>query len=254
MVIVPRGRWDFSRFGRVVLVTFLAVLSSMTLTVAAVSFVALLFGEPVREISLAVAVVLPAFLTGPVVYYFTTKVRDLAQSHRELEIYASQDALTRCLNRGAFVTLVDAYLRQVNGMLPVRCGLLVVDADHFKRVNDTLGHESGDQALRLIAERIQAVVRPNDLVGRVGGEEFAVLLSHVDTSQAAKIAERIRESVSSTPFAPLGTQIPLSVSVGGVSFSTPAPFSDLFRAADQRLYEAKRLGRNRVEFEPYLTT
>jgi diguanylate cyclase (GGDEF)-like protein len=124
--------------------------------------------------------------------------------------------------------------------------LLFVDADDFKSVIDRFGHEAGDDALQLIASAIRQAVRSTDLVGRLGGEEFGVFLTDSDTATADHVAERIRRSVSAIAFAPGGTPCPLSVSIGGATFVTHAPFGDLYRLADQHLYEAKKTGRDRV--------
>ena len=93
-------------------------------------------------------------------------------------IKLGHDGLTTCLNRGAFITLVDAYLAQVNVAAEPTCsGLLMVDADHFKSINDRFGHSAGDNALRLLANGIKGVLRAADLIGRVGGEEFAAIIA-----------------------------------------------------------------------------
>jgi diguanylate cyclase (GGDEF)-like protein len=140
--------------------------------------------------------------------------------------------------------------RSGNAAFPPRGALLVIDADDFKQVNDRFGHDLGDHALRQIAAAILATVRRQDLVGRIGGEEFAVLLSGADYAIAARVAERIRRAVNAIVFAPGGTPCPLSVSIGGALFEAPAPFMALYRQADQRLYEAKHLGRDRVALLP----
>jgi len=142
--------------------------------------------------------------------------------------------------------LVEAYLRKAEDEARLRSGaLLVVDVDHFKSINDTYGHDYGDRALKAIAASIRNAVRNGDMVGRLGGEEFGVLLAGADPGQARAIAERIRSSVADTVFAS-GNARPISVSVGGVTFRKPASYEALFRAADRQLYDAKGAGRNRV--------
>mgnify|MGYP003628120144 FL=1 len=121
----------------------------------------------------------------------------------------------------------------------------MIDADNFKAINDLFGHDNGDQALAIIARSIRSVLRTGDLVGRMGGEEFAVYLPDLDYSQTEAIAERIRRSVNLAVFNPDGRQRTLSVSIGGAVFEGRASFAELFRIADQRLYKAKQTGRNR---------
>jgi diguanylate cyclase len=126
--------------------------------------------------------------------------------------------------------------------------LLVVDADYFKGINDRYGHSNGDVALKLIAERLKEEVRANDLVGRIGGEEFGVFLPRVDAASALEIAERIRRAVAHSAFAPSGVPAPISVSIGAAVFHGPISYERLFATADSLLYEAKYLGRNRVAY------
>jgi diguanylate cyclase (GGDEF)-like protein len=249
--------WDLSRTGRarVIFLTMVGIVGAW-----AVAFIARVYTTPfmtdtVFNVTLAAAIILPMVVAGPVFYIFSSKLRELALAHRELALahyelsrIASQDSLTTCLNRGAFVTLVDAYLSQVNSARPPCGGLLVVDADHFKDINDRFGHQAGDEALRKIAAVIKGSLRDTDLVGRVGGEEFAVFLPQANLPHAEDIAERIRGGVSSIGFWPSGQPQPLSVSVGGATFRSAISFEELFAAADARLYEAKKRGRNRSEF------
>jgi diguanylate cyclase len=144
--------------------------------------------------------------------------------------------------------MVDRYLDRIADKGETAPGaLLVIDVDHFKRINDSFGHECGDEALKLIAQRIKRALREHDLVGRIGGEEFSVLLPGVSHEHALKVAERIRTEVFSTEMMLAGDHCRLSVSVGGVTFDYNASFSELYRHADQKLYAAKRNGRNRVE-------
>ena len=195
----------------------------------------------------ASAVVIPIILAGPLFFYLTLKLRELAVANHRLQELASTDALTACLNRGAFTTLVDGHLDRLPGMGGDRQGaLLVIDADHFKSINDRYGHHCGDDALRAIADAIRSSVRKGDLIGRLGGEEFGVFLKGASPQVAALVAERIRRAIEKTPFMPDGSTYPLSVSVGVAVYDRPISFSDLFRIADRRLYGAKQSGRNRV--------
>jgi diguanylate cyclase len=193
-------------------------------------------------------VIIPLVLAPPFFVYLLTKLRELAVAHHELSIVASTDVLTSCLNRRAFTAMVDAYLARVNGEEAKREGaLLIIDVDHFKSVNDSFGHDRGDEALKIIAQAIKGVVREIDLVGRIGGEEFSVFLPGTDINRTKIVAERIRAAISTIDFYPTENRCDLSVSVGGATYERQATFSELFRQADQRLYAAKQNGRNRVE-------
>jgi diguanylate cyclase len=194
--------------------------------------------------------VIPLILAPPFFVYLLTKLRELAIAHQELMVVASTDSLTACLNRRAFTALVDGYLERIAREQVSREGaLLVIDVDHFKHINDEFGHDRGDEALKLIAETIKGALRDIDVVGRIGGEEFSVFLPGLNPNRTEAVAERIRAAVNAATFIADDRACKLSVSVGGTTFDREASFSDLYRRADQRLYSAKRNGRNRVEIE-----
>lgn len=193
-------------------------------------------------------IVLPLIIAPPVFFFFSSKLRELAIAHHELAIYASMDSLTAVLNRGAFTMLVDAYLSDVRRHERQGGALLVIDVDNFKRINDSFGHALGDEALRLIAQTIKGTLKSVDLVGRLGGEEFGVFLPGTTAERSQRAAECIRAAIDTIEFVAGGVRCDLSVSVGGASFNRGVAFNELYRAADQRLYEAKQAGRNRVAF------
>ncbi|WEK04897.1 MAG: GGDEF domain-containing protein [Candidatus Devosia phytovorans] len=198
-------------------------------------------GGQALQRALVAATILPIILAVPFFIYTGLRMRGLTRSNLRLGLVARTDSLTACLNRGAFTAKVGTMLSRRN-----RGALLMIDADNFKSINDVYGHDAGDEALTIIARAIRATLRSGDLVGRMGGEEFGVYLPEVDQRSAELIAERIRRAVNQARFMPTGEQRPLSVSVGAVVFDRPASFSELFRIADQRLYGAKKSGRNRV--------
>lgn len=194
---------------------------------------------------------LPLILAGSFFFFLMWKMRQLAIAQKALAVVAATDSLTAVFNRGAFSMLVEAYLEQARSHSVVNAGaLLIVDADHFKSVNDRLGHDCGDQALKLIAKTIQGQLRGADIVGRIGGEEFAVFLPGADPSQSWLVAETIRRRVREAEFSPGGRPCPLSVSIGGVAFSGPTTYAEMFVVADKHLYKAKSNGRDQVSFEP----
>jgi diguanylate cyclase (GGDEF)-like protein len=128
--------------------------------------------------------------------------------------------------------------------------LLMLDIDHFKRVNDQHGHLIGDDALRWLVSTLQAELRAMDFVCRYGGEEFCTILPETDYSGAARAAERLRVAVERSPFKHESVEIPLTVSVGGASWHAAGNIPDLLSRADEALYEAKRSGRNQVRLAP----
>lgn len=190
---------------------------------------------------LATATVLPVVLGGPMIFYHLVRHHQLKLANQKLQVLASTDWLTACLNRRAFTHQVTDHLGEV-----AAGAFLVIDADHFKVINDHYGHDRGDEVLQLMAATIKANLREGDLVGRIGGEEFGVFLKGANHQTAQLVAERIRRAVEKASFMSDGFAHPLSVSVGGAFYDGPISFSDLFRVADQTLYGAKQSGRNRV--------
>lgn len=171
---------------------------------------------------------------------------ELATTHRKLAEKARRDDMTGMLNRESFFAVLDGTHQHES-----RGALLIIDADHFKSINDSYGHLTGDKALLEIAAAIRRGVRAGDVLGRIGGEEFAALLSGTTDEEAMQVAERIRKEVEQIRFRPDERTVPLTVSIGGIDCEPGATVSDLMRVADRRLYEAKRRGRNRAVLEPF---
>lgn len=204
-------------------------------------------GEWLRP-GLATFIMMSIVLAGPILGFLALRLRALAIANRHLGVAASTDSLTACLNRGSFHEKIDEELGVATRSAgPIKGALLIIDADHFKVINDTYGHDEGDEALRIIAAQIRGQVRKGDLVGRLGGEEFGVFLPGASQENALAVAERVRRSIAEMSFRPRGVRHPLSVSVGGVSFEDQLGFVELYRIADRRLYQAKNGGRNRIE-------
>jgi two-component system cell cycle response regulator len=169
----------------------------------------------------------------------------LLTSHRQLRQQVARDALTGLWNRATILEMLDAEFdrcRRENHPLSI----LMADVDHFKRINDTFGHLTGDQVLRQTAGRLLASLRPYDGVGRYGGEEFLVLLPGCDGEAALCLAERLRRSVAEEPMEDDDRAIAVTLSLGVAAWDKKLPASALLRWADGALYRAKHAGRNRV--------
>ena len=162
----------------------------------------------------------------------------------ELKARARTDDLTALPNFRAFRERIDAELDRAD-RYPERFGVLVLDLDRFKKYNDTFGHLAGNEALRRVAQTIRETVRTVDFPARYGGEEFAVVVPQVDPASLAAIAERVRANIEKLPAPADGDRV--TVSIGAAVFPEDgADREALFRTADERLYEAKEAGRNRV--------
>ena len=164
----------------------------------------------------------------------------LGEALGEQQRLAVTDGLTGLYNR-RYLTERMAQQEAAGGVV----SLLVIDLDHFKRVNDTFGHVAGDAVLRESAARIASVCRATDVVARYGGEEFVVLLPDTGEEEARRLAERIRTTLRQAPVADSAGSIPITASVG-VATRAGAGIHRLMESADRALYRAKEEGRDRV--------
>jgi diguanylate cyclase (GGDEF)-like protein len=200
--------------------------------------------RPMDSLTFLVGFIAVVMLT----FLFALMVND--HTADELRRLATHDSLTRTFNRSAF----EGYARQAIEQALRKdddLSLLLFDIDHFKSINDTLGHQAGDVALRQMAKLANQCLRSQDIFGRYGGEEFAVLLPGTDAAGAYLVAERIRRNIEAGLFHDEGTEFRLTISGGitqlihGGRDSTERRLSTLFRNADEALYDAKDKGRNR---------
>lgn len=164
---------------------------------------------------------------------------------RRLDAETITDPLTGVVNRRGFERETRRARAGGSGN-----ALLLIDIDHFKRINDALGHAAGDEVLRQIGGRLRWHLREHDIVARIGGEEFAVYLSDSTREAAAMVAERLRQAVAEAPFLVRDEKLAVTISVGARWQSQPVgQWEPVFRIADDALYRAKALGRDRVVFD-----
>jgi diguanylate cyclase (GGDEF)-like protein len=172
--------------------------------------------------------------------------KELQEKTIELEYLATRDSLTGCFNRRAFMEKAEQlYLDAVQNGTSLAC--MMIDIDHFKSVNDQFGHAAGDKVIQLVTGELRANARPDDIVGRYGGEEFCIILPGVSCDNAVAIAERLRVKVKRTSSGRVATSMRVTASFGvsasNADITSPA---DLINLADKALYVAKEKGRNRV--------
>lgn len=227
------------------------------------------YGQSLESASGALAVEMPADRLAKLVSSLLNETRSMVDQGRELERRLKEsareiqelhgklessrkealvDALTGLANRKRFDSVLEANTRAAtDGPNPL--SLLFLDVDHFKKFNDTYGHQVGDQVLKLLASILQKNIREGDLAARYGGEEFAVILPGAQLSEASQLAERIRKIVGARSLIERksgNTLGQVTVSVGVAQFIAGEPPPELIERADKALYEAKRSGRNRV--------
>ncbi len=176
-----------------------------------------------------------------------TDMTDVKRKERELRRSASTDDLTGAYNRSAFIDRTNQLLGAANA-LDQPFALLVLDIDDFKRINDTYGHQAGDEAIRAVAHAVAGCLDRTQPLGRIGGEEFAVALPGLDLAEAVALAEAIRSATARADIRRDGARFGATISVGvAARGESGATYDALFQSADRRLYYAKRSGRNRVE-------
>ncbi len=222
-----------------------------------------LVGQPAHEIlvaplvfkSVALGVIVVATTTTfeadalPLVEQFRADLGlaiNNALAHDRLERLAAVDPLTDAYNRRfGLARMQEEYSRAVRAEAPL--GLLMLDLDHFKAVNDVYGHLVGDRVLRAVARACRRVIREGDVLVRYGGEEFLVLLPGAGIDDVAQIGERIRRAVAETSVAEGDQRISVTVSLGGATYGEgSASAEQLVARADSALYGAKAEGRNRL--------
>lgn len=214
----------------------------------------------------AIAVVLMAQLIAVMVWHqYACRVllsrrleaahADLLAKQKELESLAEHDMLTGLYNRRKFMQLAEQELGRVS-RIPTETWLLMVDLDFFKRINDQYGHPVGDGVLQQVAAILKDGVRSTDVVARIGGEEFIVLMPNTRREGAMAVAEKLRIAVRTRPLELLERLVPVTASFGvtGLAPHQRASIDTLYAAADKALYVAKNLGRDRVEcLDPAVT-
>lgn len=229
---------------------FLAVTVGMT--VSSVLFAILLLvvldlilKGSVPLVDLVIVVIIPGVIAPVMTSSFIRLVHQLDQAEEKLKILAREDPLTKTFNRRHFMELAEAEWERAS-RYGAPLSLLLLDVDHFKRINDRHGHAVGDQLLVGMADALQASLRKPDVLARFGGEEFVVLLPETPRERAWQVAERLREAIpqASANLVPGG----VTVSIGVSHVGSGAPdLEALLGQADRALYAAKQTGRNRVE-------
>jgi diguanylate cyclase (GGDEF)-like protein len=215
------------------------VAANFALVVASCGIALLLWVEPVLRLAMFMAVLAIVGVVTAVVVVLREQVLALVL---RLRMLASYDSLTGALNRGAFEQRVDAELARARRSA-TDLSLVIFDVDHFKRLTDSYGHAAGDAALRAIGDVVATGMRRSDVFGRLGGEEFGLLLPDTDIAGAATVADKLRRRLA----APTAGRRTLTVSFGVAEVHSGASSArSMFDDADRALYAAKRAGRDRV--------
>lgn len=174
------------------------------------------------------------------------RTKKLREANEKLTLLATTDSLTGACNRRHFIDEANVELaKSKRSKRPV--GIMMLDIDHFKKINDSYGHAAGDEALKRMVSECLNTLRPGDIFGRLGGEEFAVLLPDTDINLCQRVAERLRSLISSIEISAPPHKFSFTISIGITEYrGTDATLEYLMQVADQGLYKAKRAGRNKV--------
>jgi diguanylate cyclase len=196
-----------------------------------------------REWNVVSTIVIGIMLAGPLIFGFNLMAMHLTLANDSLQRLAKHDPLTGLLNRRAFQDVFETMARKSRRHGSAGC-ILVIDADNFKSINDRFGHDVGDRALVHLAGVISGASGGEAIIGRLGGEEFAVAC--FNAADPVEFAERIRKAVSGAPFWTGSQRLPLSISIGVTEIDETRSLREALSDADQGLYRAKGAGRNRV--------
>ncbi|MER0237444.1 GGDEF domain-containing protein [Fulvimarina sp. MAC8] len=194
------------------------------------------------------AVVLSLVVGAVHIGHILVRTSILETQRQDWKNRAMRDRLTGLLNRQGFKSAWGEKMLTMRDDPRTGMMLLILDADHFKRINDRFGHPIGDHALKAIARTTAGSLRANDICGRLGGEEFVVAVHGITQQQGHAIAERIRSRVSRLTIGSNGKQARLTVSIGGAFSTSSTSFEALYKTADENCYKSKNGGRNRVTY------
>jgi diguanylate cyclase (GGDEF)-like protein/PAS domain S-box-containing protein len=202
-----------------------------------------------REFTAELAAIAVDYGGAPSILVALNDISQRKELEAELFHQASTDALTGVSNRRYFMAQAEQELRR-SRRFARELSVMMVDLDHFKHVNDEHGHAAGDAILQGVVKRALESLRQSDQLGRLGGEEFAVILPETGLTAANEAAERLRKHVADRPFIAEPLIVPCTVSVGVAQMNAnDGTIDDLFNRADKALYRAKKQGRNRVEID-----
>jgi len=234
------------KYGRLittVVATTISIIASILITLIIVNVA----GEEINLINMVGSIIAPAVIAPPIVWYIVgllLKVHQLEKIQRELATY---DELTGLMARRAFMANgnnLHNLITRNNSSL----SLGYLDIDNFKQINDRYGHEGGDEVLKSFSVCINKSLRKSDLVGRIGGEEFAILMPNIGLKDALDVLNKIRLNLKTLAIDFDNNTIQYTVSIGVSVYGTnnPVDFKSLIKQSDNALYKAKRLGKDRV--------
>jgi diguanylate cyclase (GGDEF)-like protein len=240
------------RFNTVVIFTIIAAAASIAVTIIAITILNS-HGFDIRfELAIILATLVPLVVATPITWFLVSLIFRMYQAGEELRNPGSSDSLTGLLSRHAFFSSANNYVFLATREQTI-FSVMMIDLDHFKLVNDKHGQAAGDAVLKHFAEVINSVTRGSDITGRLGGEEFAIVLPSTTTREAIEFSDRLHHAINKAVLKHNDSIIKYTASIGLTSFEpgTSVSIDELLARADLALYQAKREGRNQTStFNP----
>ncbi len=240
-------RQAIAKFGRIGTVTLITAASVFLSVVICMTFYSI-FNIPWNVENFTIAIVAPLLIAPTVCWYAIGLLIELHHMEEKMRHLATYDSLTKVLNRGAFIAQTEQLIKLASrSSLPV--SLLYLDIDNFKLINDTYGHNAGDEILKTLGTLLNSCKRNSDIAARFGGEEFILLLPATDHEGAVQFAQKLQQDICSTKVLIHCSEINFTVSIGLVSCSLThkIDFETFYKHADRALYQAKARGKNCFE-------
>ena len=235
------------RFNTVAIITIATTVVSVAITAIAATILNNIASTVNFGWAIAFAYIVPVVVTPLISWPLVGLLLRIYQSEEKMRDLASHDSLTGLLSRHAFFENGNSYIslaKRDRNMFSV----LVIDLDHFKKINDKFGHPAGDAVLKLFADVVNSVSRNSDIIGRLGGEEFGLVLPSTGSSEAVEFSQRLHQAIDKAVLTYKNDMIKYTVSIGLTSYKTDADESleDMLASADIALYQAKNSGRNQT--------
>ncbi|MGS2722754.1 GGDEF domain-containing protein [Porticoccus sp. GXU_MW_L64] len=231
------------RVRTVAIFTIATVLLSVLITYLVMST----FASGINPLGLGISIAVPSIVAPIATWYSTGLIIRIDRLEREARKLATYDALTTVMTRRAFMDSALSVMK-VASRDHAPFSLMYLDIDDFKKINDTYGHPAGDEVLKACGALIRNQIRAADLVGRIGGEEFALALTGTHLGGAMHLAEKLRRSIDqhTVNYRQQDIQCTVSIGISATEWSQPLSFEQLCNEADKALYRAKKSGKNRV--------
>ena len=240
------------RFNSVAIFTIIAAIASIAVTIIVITIINS-HGFIIRfEFAIILAALVPLVVAPPIFWFLLSLIFRMFRAEEELRNPASSDSLTGLLSRHAFFSSAKNYVSLASREETV-FSVMIINLDHHKLVNDKYGQAAGDAVLKHFADVINSVTRGSDITGRLGGEEFAMVLPSTSTREAIEFSDRLHHAINKSVLKHDDSVIKYTASIGLTSFepSTSVSIDELLARADLALYQAKREGRNQTStFNP----